>query len=271
LQDAGKNNVSTATVGVDGSADIQGVAEGSYVVTVKDFQGNPIHQETVSVRPCGGPVAIRVPDSKKERPVSGLVSVSRLRHKAPKEAKKAFEKSVRLSEKGDQEASLDYLKKATEIDPEYLEAFNNLGARYMKLGQPEQALTAFRRAMEIDPSSTMVQVNTGAALMAVGDMKGAETTLRQAVQASGETKARYMLALSLYAQRKFTEETLDLLKRTEADYPTARLALAVVHANLGHAKEARQVLNSYIAVAPPAGREKAKAMLAGLQQQHGNE
>jgi tetratricopeptide (TPR) repeat protein len=269
LSDAGKNISSTAAVSVSGSVDFQGIPEGSYMLTVKDFRGNPIYQQAVSVRPNSGPVSIRLPEQKGERPVSGFVSVSRLKHKIPKQARKAFEKSVQLSEKGDDEAALNYLKKATEIDPEYMEAFNNLGARYMKLGEHQQALTAFRRAMELDPSATLVQINTGAALMAVGDMSEAELTLRRVVESSGNIKARYMLGLALYSQRKYTPETLDLFRRCQDDYPSARLAIAVIHANLGHADEARQVLKSYISTAPESGRREAQALLAGLQQ-HGN-
>lgn len=266
LRDSGKNHSSTASVGVGGAVDFQGIPEGTYILTVKDFRGDAVHQETVTVRPNGGPISIRLPEDKAERPVSELVSVRRLKHKIPKEAKKAFVKSVQLSEKGDDDACLDYLKRATELDPEYMEAFNNLGARYMKAGKHQQALTAFQRAMELDPSATLVQINASAALMALGDFRSAETTLRRVVQTSGNPKARYMLGLTLYSQREFTDEALDLLRRSEEEFPNARLVMAVIHAKLGHTKEARQVLNTYLATGPEAGRNQAQAMLAGLQQ-----
>jgi hypothetical protein len=131
LRDSGKNNSSSVPVGVAGAAEFQGIPEGSYVLTVKNMRGDALYQEAVVVRNHAGPVSIRLPEQKKERPVSGLISVSRLKHKIPKDAKKAFAKSVELNAKGDAEGSLNYLKRATEIDPEYMEAFNNVGARYL--------------------------------------------------------------------------------------------------------------------------------------------
>jgi tetratricopeptide (TPR) repeat protein len=266
LRDSGKNHSNVVPVSVNGAADFQGIPEGSYLLTVRNMRGDAIHQEVVVVRSHSGPVSIRMPEQKKERPVSGLVSVARLKHKIPKDAKKAFVKSIELNEKGDVEGSLEYLKRATEIDAEYMEAFNNLGARYLRLGRYQEALGAFRRAMELDPSATMVQVNTGVALMALGNLHEAEAAFRRVIQLTGEVKARYMLGLALYAQHQYTDEALDLLKQAQDDYPNARLALAVIHAHLGHTKEARQALNAYMPTAPEQGRKQAQALLAGLQQ-----
>jgi tetratricopeptide (TPR) repeat protein len=267
LKQSGKNHSNSATVSVGGMADFQGVPEGAYLLTVRTSRGETLHQEMVTVRSHGGPVSIRLPEHKVERPVQGVISVARLRHKIPKQAKKAFDKSVDLREKGDIEGSLEQLKRATELDSEYMEAFNNLGARYLQLGQSEKALAAFQRALELDPSAALVQTNIGAALMAMGQMKEAEATFRRVLENSGgQVKARYLLGLALYAQRQYTEETLDLLRRSEIDYPSARLAMAAVHANMGHTKQAEQVLYSYLSNGPEQGREQARAMLARLQQ-----
>jgi tetratricopeptide (TPR) repeat protein len=266
LRDSGKNHSNAVPVSVGGSAEFQSIPEGSYLLTVRDMRGESIHQEMVVVRKHAGPVSIRLPEKKVERPVSGLVSVARLKHKIPKAARKAFSRSIDLHKKGDAEGSLSYLKKATEVDPEYMEAFNNLGARYLSMGRYHEALSAFRRAMDLDPSATLVQVNAGVALMALGNLKEAETAFRRVVQLTGEVKARYMLGLALYAQQQYTEEAVHLLNQAQNDYPSARLALAVIHANLGHTKEARKALDAYMPTAPEKGRLEAQALLAHLQQ-----
>jgi tetratricopeptide (TPR) repeat protein len=83
-------------------------------------------------------------------PGAGVVSLARLNHKVPKKARKEYDKAQKRVEEGDLDGSLEHLKRATEIDREYLEARNNPGCRYLQKGQPEDALVAFRRALEID-------------------------------------------------------------------------------------------------------------------------
>jgi tetratricopeptide (TPR) repeat protein len=139
-------------------------------------------------------------------------------------------------------------------------------APVISAGHYNEALAAFRRAMELDPSATLVQINAGAAMMALGDLKEAEETFRRVLHLTGEVKARYMLGLTLYAQRQYTAEALNLLERAQDDFPNARLPLAVIHANLGHTKEAKQALSAYMSTAPERGRRQAEALLAGLQQ-----
>jgi hypothetical protein len=112
-----------------------------------------------------------------------------------------------------------------------------------------------------------VLVNVAAAMLATGDLAGAETALRRVAFSSGELKAKYMLGIALYAQKKYTEEALDLLSRVQDDFPSARLVLASIHAHLGHGKEAQQTLKTYIASAPESGKQQARAMLARLQQE----
>jgi predicted Zn-dependent protease len=252
-------------VSTAGTAEIDRVPEGTYHLTVKGPSGDIIHQEVVSVSPHAMPLRVRLPEKKGEKPVSGVISVQRLQHKVPKAAKKQMEEADEAMRKGDAAASIKHLRKAIAIDPGYIEAHNNLGARLMRTNDGKGALESFRRALELDPSAVLVQLNIAAALLMVGDAPAAERAIRRTLDQRDNAKGRYLLGLALYQQEKFTDETLQVLASCESEFPNARLALAVVQANLGNRDLARETLTSYIADHKMPNRQQAMAMLNKLQ------
>lgn len=50
-------------------------------------------------------------------------------------------------------------QKATEIDPTYAAAFNNLAIAYEQLGKFEEAGKAYERAIELEPENLSIQQN----------------------------------------------------------------------------------------------------------------
>ena len=201
-----------------------------------------------------------------ERPVSGTISVARLQHKVAKHAKKEYDKAEKKLKDGDVNSSLTHLLKAVEIDPEYMEAHNNLGSRYVMLNQFDLALSAFRRALQLDPSATMVHLNMAVALMATQQNKEAEDVARRVLQQQpGNAQARYLLGLCLYTQKQYTDEAVSLLGRSQEQFPNARIAVAAIHAVRGEPMKARTELEAYMAIPNTTNREQARAMLAQLR------
>src|SRR5437879_10808088 len=79
-------------------------------------------------------------DQPADRPIGGTVSVSRLRHQVPAKARNELARSEREVRRGRLQSSVAHLQKAVAIDPDYMEAHNNLGARYIALGDNERAV-----------------------------------------------------------------------------------------------------------------------------------
>jgi Flp pilus assembly protein TadD len=50
-------------------------------------------------------------------------------------------------------------EKATQIDPTYAEAWNNLAIGYEYAGRFEDAEMAYQRALKLDPNNTMIRQN----------------------------------------------------------------------------------------------------------------
>ena len=74
-----------------------------------------------------------------ESPIAGTVSVAGLRHEVPKAARKAFERGLKDSAKGNHVATVKELEQAVALDPEFADAHNRLGVEYDQMGRPEEA------------------------------------------------------------------------------------------------------------------------------------
>ena len=267
LTSSTRRPITAVPVSTNGAFEIHDVRDGAYQVTVRDVRGEVVHQDVVQVSSTSL-VYIAIPAKKVERPVSGTISVARLKHKVPKAAKKEYEKSDKVLKDGDVKGSLMHLLKAVEIDPDYMEAHNNLGSRYIMMKEHDLALSAFRRALQLDPSATMVQVNMAVALMATQQNKEAEDVARRILkQKPSNAKARYLLGLALYAQKEYTDETVALLEDSQEQFPNARIPVAAIHALRGEPMKARTELEAYMSMPNATNREQAKTMLAQLSQQ----
>jgi len=263
---ANHSSVGTFYVNSTGSFEMQGVQPGTYIVTVRNASG-PLSRQMVSINGQSGMLNLAIDDTELQTAKSSdaVVSVHRLTHKVPKAARKQFEKALAAGD--DNGTVITCLKRATEIDPEYVEALNNLGSRYLLTNQFDKSLEVLKQAVAIDPSSPFVNTNLAAALIATNQNAEAEEVARRAVQLSSSSeKARYMLGLALYNEKKFTDEAVQMLRDAQPRFPNAGLALAVITARRGDRSTAESLLQQYLASGRPERRVQAERMLAALKQ-----
>ncbi|MDZ4801767.1 MAG: tetratricopeptide repeat protein [Bryobacteraceae bacterium] len=244
-------------------------AAAAQLETVRGANGREITTQSVSIHPNAGPLTIHVPEAPGGAPVPGngesSVSLHRLSHNVPKAAKKEFEKAVRAGD--DHQTVIGHLLKAVEIDPNYVEALNNLGSRYIQTDRSDDALAVLTKAQEIDPASARVQTNLAVVLLSKQKVADAERAARRAFQlASDDPKARYILALALYKKEQYTDETVGLLRASLDHFPAANIALAWVYANQGKKTEARGLLNGYLSAGHTERAPQVRRMLTMLQQ-----
>lgn len=75
------------------------------------------------------------------------------------DAKDQVEFGITVAQRGLwKEASLRW-EKATEIDPSYGAAWNNLGIGFEQLGRFDDARKAYEKAMEVEPNNTYIRNN----------------------------------------------------------------------------------------------------------------
>ncbi|MCS7026057.1 MAG: tetratricopeptide repeat protein [Bryobacteraceae bacterium] len=226
--------------------------------------GVVLRSEHVNLVNSYAPVRLRLPSFGVPPVTQETVSVNRLKHVPPKSARKLFQQSLKAQARGNGEKALELLQAAVKEDPLYLEAWNNLGTRYMREGKVELALEALRRAQAIDGDHPHVLTNLGIVLMHLKRRDEAEAVARRALRhARQDSKAEYILGLCLVHQPEKREEAVFYLRKAQEEFPQARLSIAQILTRSGKFVEARRELERYLTVSSQQ-KEFVEKWLAAL-------
>jgi Flp pilus assembly protein TadD len=75
------------------------------------------------------------------------------------DAKAQVEFGIAVAQKGLWKEAAYRWERATQIDPTYGAAFNNLAIAYEQQGDFEKARNAYEKAVELEPNNTMIKQN----------------------------------------------------------------------------------------------------------------
>lgn len=78
---------------------------------------------------------------------------------AKSDAKSQVEFGINVAQRGLWREAIYRWQKATELDPTYAAAFNDLAIAYEHEGQLDKARKAYEKAIELDPNNTQVRQN----------------------------------------------------------------------------------------------------------------
>ena len=186
----------------------------------------------------------------------------------PAKAAKEVQRSEKALQSGNIRGSAEHLEKAVQIYPDYVQAHNLLGTRYMSLGDYQQAVAEFQKAAAIDPNLAPTYLSLSVAFFFLGNYSDAEAPARRALELDPEnTPTRYVLARSLIQQGKGTPEALDLLRQSEGKFPNASLVLAEVLFHRGDIPQTVAELHQYLNAPQDAdNKQRAACWLAQLTQ-----
>lgn len=241
------------------------VPTGDYRVRVLDRQGNVLREEFIRVTAFGLHTSIRLPETDPpQRPASGTVSVAQLGRKVPKEAQKEFDKAMKAEKSGKSEEVIQHLEKALQIAPDYMEAHNNLGARFLIAGQTEKAAEHFRRAVELDPSCAQAHANLALALASLQRLEDAGPEAKEALRLDpANYGARFVLGFVLATENQ-DEQAAHYLETVADHIPKARLVLAECLVRLRRLPAAIAQLKAYLSGPNTELRQEAEQLLARL-------
>jgi len=157
-------------------------------------------------------------------------------------------------------------EEAIRYDPNYAEAYNNLGLVYTQSGTDDKAEKAFRSAIGLSPEFADAHQNLGA-LLIISDASEAIRELEKAVALQPQMrKARYNLALAYDASGpdsigKEIEELQKLLA-IAPNYPKADFALGKALLKKGDLEGAVTHLQTAVAADPKSGEAQYQLGLA---------
>ena len=78
---------------------------------------------------------------------------------ARKDAKSQVEFGINVAQRGLWREAIYRWQKATELDPTYAAAYNDLAIAYEHEGQLDKARKAYEKAVELDPNNAQVRQN----------------------------------------------------------------------------------------------------------------
>ena len=87
------------------------------------------------------------------------VSASPLFADARSDARAQVEFGISVAQRGLWREAIYRWEKATELDPTYVAAYNDLAIAYEHEGQLDKARKAYEKALELDPNNTQVRQN----------------------------------------------------------------------------------------------------------------
>jgi len=253
-----------AQVNNDGSFEMRYMQAGTYEVHLTTAHGNPVRSDIVHIDEHSNRVTLRI-DKNRAAKHNGTVSMRSLQFKAPKAARKEFEKAESANRRGDVQKSIDHLRKAVELCPEYAEAHNNLGVRYLTTGDLAASRTHLERSLELDENSAFAHLNMSALAMSLENAPLAEKHARRALDLGAErSKGEYLLGLAL-AKQGDRQTAIPHLEEAVKQFPRAHLALADLLARQGDLAGAERQLKEYLDSENPQLRAEVEQWMQSLR------
>jgi tetratricopeptide (TPR) repeat protein len=261
-----------ADVNPDGSFEFHRAAPGSYELVVTGPNGRVLDDEYVNISGPSQHLSIHLPESQKASHASQqTISYRQLLHKIPPDAEKALSNGRKAVSKGDAPQAREQFLKAIRIDPEFADAYNDLGALEASLGELPVAVAQFRKAIDLDPDHRLALPNLCMVLAKMQRYDEAGPVARNALRIDpSDAKIHLILALSVISRTgDSTDEALDHFQRAAPEIPIANVMAAELLVASGRRDEARKHLEEYLHTASPEDvhQPKVQALIEQLHEQ----
>lgn len=261
--------VERTTVEPDNTFEIHSSTPGMHLLEVVDNMGRVLYRENLNVSSGGEQLTIRLSDAPAHSGSAGrVVSLQQLQHKTPPAARKAFQKGQQAEAKHNLEQARGLFQQAIAEDPEYVDAYDELGVVDAHMSDLPAAAEHFQKAVDLAPGDPIALVNLSIVLAKMQHLQEAGQVARRALQvAPGDERMHYILGSSLLSEPAKTDEAMMEFERAAPGVPAAHFVLAELLAARGRSQEAIRHLEDYFAKAAANDplRPKAVAELAALQ------
>jgi tetratricopeptide (TPR) repeat protein len=135
---------------------------------------------------------------------------------ALKEAEMFYKQAMEFLNQGNINKSIEFFDSATNIDNNYVIAWNDKGVALMELEKFQDALKCFEKVIRLEPSDNMAWYNRGYVLLILEEYQEAVNTFdlfmgRQSKKDDFYKYALYMKAKGLYCLKEY-DQSLDTVK-----------------------------------------------------------
>jgi tetratricopeptide (TPR) repeat protein len=244
-----------------GQFNFRGLAPGSYQVVVEAdrnrFEMTSVRVEVLPGFPSILTITLKERKSSREsRSGRSTVSATELDTDIPEKAHKEFERAGSASKEGKTEEAIVHLRKAIEIYPAYLMAYNDLGVQLLAQGKLDEAVAELRRAVALDPKAFNPNLNLGIVLVHQQDFLEAADTLRKALSLESNSPAARLYMGKALSGLDDSDGAARELKIAHdlggAAYAVALFDLGQIYLNRGDRKRALETFELYLSEDPKA-------------------
>jgi len=173
----------------------------------------------------------------------------------PKPARDEYQKALQAEREGDSRKAVDHLKNAVNLFPEFMLAYNEMGAQYFRLGQLDDAAEALTRAIKIDSTAFSPQLNYGIVLFYKNQYQEANAQLTRSIEIN-ETSARahFFRGRTFIRLNNLATAEKDFLRAValgeSPDINEAHRFLGGIYREQGNYPRAVEELESYLKLVP---------------------
>ena len=231
----------------DGHFEVTGLAPGAYEIIVEESGYEPVRTSTR----LDGLLSKLVLHLKPSRPTqthSSRYTVSVRELKIPGKAADEFRKGMEYLRKGDPAASLSHFTKATQVFPDYYEAYHYKGIAEMDLDHMDEALQALQVALDLsDGRYAKTHFALGYLLCQEGKPREAEAVIRRGMEIDENSADGYVvLGVSFLQQNRLDEAEKSVREALlrQPGYVGAYFVLSDVYALRGDQQARLQVLDA---------------------------
>ncbi|NNJ91727.1 MAG: tetratricopeptide repeat protein [Gammaproteobacteria bacterium] len=153
-----------------------------------------------------------------------------------------FENGKIRHNRGDLPGAKGLYLKAIELNPNYGQAYNNLGNVFSDLGNLSEAEDVYRKALELIPDHPMILNNLGNCLHACGLNEEAESLLNKAIKISPNDPVAYSNLGNVFRELGKVNEAVNAFKKAIELNPN----IEQVHVNFGNTLKALKDFNGAI-------------------------
>lgn len=198
-----------------------------------------------------------------EGAAGSTVSVDTLQ--IPEAALKEMREFQKTFDEGKTGEAAGHAEKALKISPQWAAAHQDLGQCYAKMRQYDQAIAQYQNAASLDVKMVAPWVSMAGAYFLQGQFHEGENAARRALELDpANGTATYFLGRTLVAQEHELTNAIELLRKTQEQFPAAHLVLANVYLKQNQTEQALGELRSYLGQANAPAKEKVACMVEHL-------
>jgi tetratricopeptide (TPR) repeat protein len=260
----------------EGRFELNSVAPGQYTLETDSdreqrFEGGVERVQVQRGVPTLVTIYLKEKRETQRLPADKSISVAMFDQKVPAAARKEFEKASRLSTEGATTESIEALRRAIAIYPDYLMAHNDLGAQLLERGSLDEAALELRAAIKIDPKASNPQINLGIVLVRLNNFSEALVTLDKALSLEPASPAAHLYAglasVKLGDAERGAKELTAAHELGGSPYAIALFYLGQLCLQKGERELALKSFQSYLVESPNAvNATQVEKLIATLRQ-----